>query len=308
MIVTHVARHRTYLMCPPEHYAVDYAINPWMDTSTPVDAELAVKQWEVLRETLLGLGHTVHILDPIPGLPDMVFAANGAFCVDGIVYGAHFRYPQRTAEAAAHRRWYERRTDDGWHFVAPSEINEGEGDFAYLPGAYGGLALAGYGFRTEAAAHSEAQEILGRPVVSLRLVDPHFYHLDVALAALDDANVVYYPEAFSPASRQVLRHLFPEAVLADEADAFAFGLNLVSDGRHVVLNSEAMALAAKLGAAGYLPVPVELAELKKGGGSVKCCVAELRPKVSAAQVSAQPPPPASAAQLAIVPLAIVPSI
>jgi len=65
-------------------------------------------------------------------------------------------------------------------------------------------------------------------------------------------------------------------VLADDADALAFGLNLVSDGRNVVLNSEASGLAAKLAAAGYVPVPVELSELKKGGGSVKCCIAELR--------------------------------
>src|SRR5262249_45794133 len=83
---------------------------------------------------------------------------------------------------------------------------------------------------------------LGRPVVSLRLVDPRFYHLDVALAPVDDANVAYYPEAFAPASRRVLRRLFPDAVIADEADALAFGLNLVSDGRNVVLNSAATGL------------------------------------------------------------------
>jgi N-dimethylarginine dimethylaminohydrolase len=38
----------------------------------------------------------------------------------------------------------------------------------------------------------------------------------------------------------------------------------------------ATALAGKLAAQGYLPVGVELGELKKGGGSVRCCVAELR--------------------------------
>ncbi len=190
--VTPSARSRTYLMCPPEHYVVEYAINPWMDTSAPIDTELAVKQWVGLRETLAGLGHTVHVLDPVPGLPDMVFTANGAFSVDGVVYGARFRYAQRMSEAAAHRAWYEARPDT-WRFVAPRETNEGEGDFAFVPGAYGGLVLAGYGFRTEAAAHSEAQEVLGHPVVSLRLVDPRFYHLDVALAVLDDENVVYLP-------------------------------------------------------------------------------------------------------------------
>ena len=275
MIVNRVPRPRTYLMCAPEQFVVEYAINPWMDVRTPVDTSLAVKQWDGLRQTLADLGHTVHTLRPLAGLPDMVYAANGAFSVDGVVYGARFRYPQRGGEAAAHRTFYE-TGGTGWRYVAPARTNEGEGDFAYLPGAFGGLVLAGYGFRTEVAAHAEAQDVLGRPVVSLRLVDQRFYHLDVALAALDDANIVYHPPAFSEASQRVLRALFPDAVLADETDALAFGLNLVSDGRHVVLNSSATGLAAKLARHGYLPVPVDLDELKKGGGGVKCCVAELR--------------------------------
>jgi arginine dihydrolase len=266
---------KQFLMCEPEHFAVEYAINPWMDPEQPVDTDLARRQWEGLRQTLVGLGHTVHTLAPVAGLPDMVFAANGAFTVDGVAYGARFRYPQRTAEAVAHQDFYE--ADPGWTFVAPRETNEGEGDFAYLPEAYGGLVLAGHGFRTETAAHAEAQEVLGRPVLSLRLVDPRFYHLDVALAAIDDANIAYYPGAFSESGRRVLAQLFPDAVVADEADALAFGLNLVSDGHHVVLPAEASGLAKQLEAAGYVPVGVELGELRKGGGSVKCCVAELRP-------------------------------
>jgi N-dimethylarginine dimethylaminohydrolase len=243
-------RNRTYLMCPPE-------------------------QWERLRETLVGLGHTVHLIEARPGLPDMVYAANGALVVDGTAYGARFAYAQRAAEAAAHRAFY---AAAGYRFVEPTKTNEGEGDFAYLPGVFGGgLILAGYGFRTDPAAHAEAQDALGRPVVPLRLVDPRFYHLDTALAVLDDHTIAYFPGAFAGSSRRVLRQLFPGAVIADEEDACAFGLNLVSDGRHVLLNAEATGFAAKVAAAGYQPVPVELTELKKGGGSVKCCVAELRP-------------------------------
>lgn len=264
---------RTYLMCPPEHYAIEYAINPWMEAAGDVDTELAVKQWQALRETLVAFGHTVHVLSPQPGLPDMVYAANGAFVVDGTVYGAKFRHSQRRPEAALHRKWY--AAASGWsRFVAPKEINEGEGDFVYVAGC--GLILAGYGFRTDSRAHVEAQETFGRPVVSLRLTDPRFYHLDTALAVLDDDTIAYWPGAFSESTRRILAELFPEALLADEADAEAFGLNLVSDGVNVVINSEASGMAAKLRDRGYTPVPVELGELKKGGGSVKCCVAELR--------------------------------
>jgi N-dimethylarginine dimethylaminohydrolase len=273
--IERMPRSRTYLMCPPDHFTVEYAINPWMDISVAVDAALALKQWQILRDTLSDLGHAVHVLEPQPGLPDMVYAANGAFSVDGTVYGALFRYQQRAAEATHHSLYYR---NGPWSFIDPAQVNEGEGDFAYLPGAYGGLILAGHGFRTEPAAHAEAQEALGRPVISLRLVDPAFYHLDTALAALDDRHVTYFPEAFSPASQRILAQLFPDAVIADRADAEAFGLNLVSDGRHVVLNAEATGMAAKVQAAGYVPVPVELSELKRGGGSVKCTVAELRPR------------------------------
>jgi N-dimethylarginine dimethylaminohydrolase len=260
-------------MCPPRHFAVEYAINPWMDTRATVDVDRSVRQWSALRDTLLGLGHQVHELAPVPGLPDMVYAANGGFSVDGRVYGARFRYPQREPEAAEHRAFYESL---GWRYEPAGETNEGEGDFTYLAGAYGGLILAGYGFRTEPAAPARAQEVLHRPAVALRLVDPRFYHLDTALAPLDDHTVAYYPAAFSPASQQVLRDLFPDAVIASAADAGAFGLNLVSDGRHVVLNAEARGMAQRVADAGFEPVPVDLSELKKGGGSVKCCVAELR--------------------------------
>jgi N-dimethylarginine dimethylaminohydrolase len=262
-----------YLMSPPEHFTVAYQINPWMQIDQPVDRELAVKQWDSLRTALLDLGHQVHVLPATPGLPDMVFAANGAFSVGGVVYGARFKYPQRAAEADAHRVFYE--LAGVWKYVEPTQVNEGEGDFAYVPGRQ--LILAGYGFRTEPGAHAEAQEVLGRQVVSLRLVDDRFYHLDTALAVLDDERITYYPGAFSTSSQQVLAQLFPDAVLADEADALAFGLNLVSDGRTVLLNSEASAFAGKLAAAGYRPVQLNLGELKRGGGSVKCCVAELRP-------------------------------
>jgi N-dimethylarginine dimethylaminohydrolase len=261
-------------MCPPEHFTVEYAINPWMETGTPVDAELAYKQWTGLREALVAAGHTVDVLPAQAGLPDMVFAANGAFSVDGRVYGARFRYPQRAAEADLHRDYYD---TGGWTYIEPQHVNEGEGDFAYVPGVLGGLILAGHGFRTATAAHFEAQEVLGHPVVSLTLVDPRFYHLDTCLAALDDTNITYYPGAFSPSTQEALRRLFPDAVLADEADALAFALNLVSDGRNVFLNTESGAFAGKLSAAGYQPVLIELGELKKGGGSVKCCIAELRP-------------------------------
>jgi N-dimethylarginine dimethylaminohydrolase len=265
---------RHYLMCEPVHYTVSYEINPWMDKTRFTDADLAVRQWRTLRDTYLDLGHTVETIDPIPGLPDMVYAANGATMVDGVVYSARFRYAERAPEGPAYQKWF---ADRGYVTHTAAQTNEGEGDLLTV----GDLVLAGTGFRTDRAAHAEAQELFGRPVVSLELVDPHYYHLDTALAVLSstpsDPQIAYYPPAFSSGSQSVLRQLFPDAVIATEQDARALGLNAVSDGQNVVVAPGATDLAAALRERGYTPIPVDTSELLKGGGGAKCCTLEIRP-------------------------------
>jgi N-dimethylarginine dimethylaminohydrolase len=137
--------------------------------------------------------------------------------------------------------------------------------------------LAGYGFRTERQAHAEIATLVGMPVVSLELVDPRFYHLDTALAVLDDTTIAYYPPAFSDEARAQLLELFPDAIEVGGADANVLGLNAVSDGLNVVLPAAATGFAEQLRAAGFRPIGVDLSELLKGGGSVKCCTLEVYP-------------------------------
>ncbi len=105
-VTRRVASPRSYLMCPPEYFAVTYAINPWMRPQDPVDAGLAMRQWTALRATYESLGHRVSVIEPVPGLPDMVFAANGATVIDHAVLGVRFRYPERAAEAGAYSSWF----------------------------------------------------------------------------------------------------------------------------------------------------------------------------------------------------------
>ena len=184
----------------------------------------------------------------MPGLPDMVYAANGATVVDGTVLAARFRHPQRAAEAVAHATWFRRAAA---RVVEPEFVNEGEGDLLVV----GDLILAGHGFRTDPRAHAEAARVFGREVVSLELVDPRYYHLDTAVAVLDATTIAWLPEAFRPASRAVLQERFPDAVVADAADAAVLGLNAVSDGRHVVLPVRADPAGRRGGRARVRPRP-----------------------------------------------------
>jgi N-dimethylarginine dimethylaminohydrolase len=261
---------RRYAMCPPTYFDVSYRINPWMHPDEPVDQGRVLEQWEALRRTYESLGHDVLIIEPLPGQPDMVFSANGGFIVDGTAITSRFRFPQRRGEEMAFERWFQ--TQGFERVLRPSSINEGEGDFALV----GELILAGTGFRTEPEAHRDVQEVLGRPVVTLLLVDPRYYHLDTALAVLDEHQVMYYPGAFSAGSRRVLERLVPDAVLASTADAAVLGLNATSNGHHVVLPGEAAGLAKQLADRGYEPVPVDVSELRKAGGGPKCMTLELR--------------------------------
>jgi len=260
---------RRFLMCRPTYFAVTYRINPWMDPTAPYDNALAVSQWENLRRTFLDLGHTVDLIEPLPGLPDMVFAANGATVVDGKVLAVQFRDAERADEAPAYRSWFE---SNGFEVYDSKHTNEGEGDILLA----GDVLLAGTGFRTAHAAHAQTQEVFGRPVITLQLVDPAYYHLDTALCVLDGGTIAYLPSAFSPGSQAVLRRLFPDAVIATPADAAVLGLNAVSDGHTVVLPAQATALQAALRGRGYETIGIDLSELRKAGGGPKCCTLEVR--------------------------------
>ncbi len=266
---TRTATKRTVLMCRPDYFTVVYRINPWMDPGVPTDTALAVRQWEVLYQTYVDLGFEVLLVEPIDGLPDMVYAANGGFVIDNIAYGASFTHAERQPEGPAYMHWFRA---NGFDVRVPVEVNEGEGDFLLVKG----VILAGTGFRSASNSHEEVASIYGREVVSLNLVNPSFYHLDTAIAVLDHDNIAYLPSAFDEASRAKLVSLFPDAVVVTEEDAAVLGLNSFSDGYNVVIANRAKDFERQLRERGYNPIGVDLSELLLGGGGVKCCTLELR--------------------------------
>jgi N-dimethylarginine dimethylaminohydrolase len=274
-VPTRVASHRTILMCRPDFFTVSYRINPWMHPEDPTDTSKAVAQWQTLYDTYVGLGFDVELIDPIDGLPDMVYSANGGFVLDGKAYGASFTYPERQPEGPAYMEWF---GANGYDVKAPEQINEGEGDFLLV----GDVILAGTGFRSDSTSHEELAAIFGRPVITLKLINPSFYHLDTAIAVLDPEpvdghnNIAYLESAFDEPSLAILRERYPDAILVSEEDAAILGLNSYSDGYNVVIAARAKGFEKQLRERGYNPIGVDLSELLLGGGGVKCCTLELR--------------------------------
>nr|WP_233201808.1 dimethylargininase [Cryobacterium sp. Y11] len=256
-------------MCKPQYFTVVYRINPWMDPALPTDTSLAVAQWQTLYDTYVGLGYDVQLIEPVDGLPDMVYAANGGFVIDNQAYGAKFAHVERQPEGPAYMDWF---GANGFDVRVPAQTNEGEGDFLLV----GDVILAGTGFRSDSNSHAELSIIAGRPVITLRLINPSFYHLDTAVAVLDDTNIAYLPSAFDAPSLAILAERYPDAIIVTEEDASILGLNSYSDGYNVVIAARAKDFERQLRARGYNPIGVDLSELLLGGGGVKCCTLELR--------------------------------
>ena len=259
---------RRYVMCPPTYFAVTYRINPWMDPREAVDNRRAQRQWGRLHQTLVALGHDIELLTPQPDLPDMVFAANAGIIVGGRAMVPRFRHRERRAESAHYARAFAAL---GIAEIQQAEhVNEGEGDFRLV----GERLLAGTGPRSDPASAREVSEYFGLPTVAFTLIDPRLYHLDTALAVIDERTIAYYPPAFDTASRGMLHDLHPDAIVADAEDAQSLALNLISDGHTVLMAPGHDRLAHALAERGLRVLPVDTAELRKAGGGAKCCVLE----------------------------------
>ena len=258
-------------MCPPTYFGVEYSINPWMEPDRPVSQERAVRQWSRLRDELVALGHDVTTMRPHPKLPDLVFAANGGIAIGARALVPRFRHAERAPEVAC---FADAMGELGIRDIRTARhVNEGEGDFRLV----GRRILGGYGLRSDRRAVDEVADFFELPVVPLRLVDPRFYHLDTALAVLDERTIVYWPGAFDASARDALQQLFPDAIRASEPDAEALGLNMISDGSTVIMSPECPALCAAIADRGFDVIPLATDELRKAGGGAKCCVLEWHP-------------------------------
>lgn len=258
------------LMCPPDYYGIEYEINPWMRREHPPDHALAQAQWRDLHEIIISMPEvSVELIEPVSGLPDMVFTANAGLVKDNLFISSRFRFPQREGESEHFEKWFA-----GHDYVVdrlPDELKfEGAGDVLRA----GGTWYGGYYFRSAPLAHADVSELLGEEVIPLRLTDGRFYHLDTCFLPVGD-SLVYYPGAFDDYSLAVIKDRFPDAIEVNSAEAALFACNSVVIGNWVIMNAGSPRLCSQLTALGYDCVTTDLSEFLKAGGAAKCLTLEI---------------------------------
>jgi ornithine--oxo-acid transaminase len=264
----------TFLMCPPTLYDVNYVINPWMAGNVKRSSrQRAVEQWTALHGAMTRVAD-VRLVEPQLGSPDMVFTANAGLLRDGVVALSSFYHPERQGEEPHFRRWFE---DAGFEVRDVPRVTpfEGEGDALFE--ADGSRLWAGHGPRTDAESHRQLTNLWDVEVVSLKLVDPRFYHLDTCFCPLSGGEAMYYPAAFDGESlgRIEARYSKAKRICVPEEDAVRFACNAVNVGRKILLNRVSAELVAELEGRGYEVAQVELTEFLKAGGAAKCLVMRL---------------------------------
>ncbi|MGB5258485.1 MAG: arginine deiminase-related protein [Woeseiaceae bacterium] len=267
-------KNEKILMCAPDYFNVDYVINPWMaGHEESMSLEAAKRQWATLRDTISEFAEVVTI-SPQPDLPDMVFTANA-----GVVYGdkaiaSHFMPQERRGEERFFKKWF---AENGFSLLDLDEKIGFEGAGDCLLDRRGSWLWTGYGFRTEIEAHEEIRRFFDIEVVSIRLTDARFYHIDTCFCPLTDGFLMYHPPAFDYESRIAIESRIPphKRIIVDTMDAGNFACNAVNIGDRVILNKASEPLKARLMLAGFRVHEVELSEFLKAGGSAKCLTLKL---------------------------------
>jgi N-dimethylarginine dimethylaminohydrolase len=258
---------RHLLLCPPDHYGIEYEINPWMSRARGAEVEIAKAQWKGLFEKLSSLDCQIDLITPQPKLPDMVFTANAGLTIGKRFIPSNFRHAERSGEAPHFARWMKEHSYEViW--LPENFYFEGEGDALFA----GDTLFCGYKFRSDINSHRAVADILGCLVISVELVDPRFYHLDTCFSPLPDGGAVWFPAAFDEYGQRAIREHVPDLIDVAEEEAAHFSCNAVVLERDVVLPEGAPKLVKALRDRGFNCHSLPMTEFLKAGGACKCLV------------------------------------
>lgn len=257
------------LMCRPSHFSVDYIINPYMQPHS-VDIQKAMSQWLALVKCLESLGIRVRVIEQKPGVPDMVFATDQGIMHGGKMLLANFRYKERQKERLYYREWF---IKNKYEIKELSNVFSFEGGDALF---IDDMLIVGTGFRAGVAGCEEIASTLNIDVMPLRLINPAFYHLDMAFLPLDSDTAFYYPPAFSNNSKNLLKRIIPNLYPFTKFEADHYAANSFVTGRDVVVQAGIPTFNAKLKKLGKKVHEIDVSEYKKAGGGIHCMINTLK--------------------------------
>lgn len=271
------------IMVNPEHFRVEYAINPYMKDASgalnKIDTKKAIAQWNNLKSTYEKLGFEVLVLDGDKTLPDMVFAANqsfpflantkGAKSVKSVVL-SRMRSEFRRPEVAYFKKLYGKLGYEVHELKNDTVSFEGNGDA--LPHYPYNLVWGGYGERTSPEVYSELSERFKLNFAVLKLVNKNFYHLDTCFSILNENTVVIQPEAFEAEGLSLIEAVFKNVIKTDiDENLNFFACNCHSpDGKHVITHKGTKKFLKQLETLNFKVIEVDTGEYLKSGGSVFC--------------------------------------
>lgn len=263
---------KRFLMCEPRFFEVCYVINPWMEGNLgKVNSELAQQQWKNLYGIVSGLA-SVSLIEPVAGLPDMVFTANAGLIHKKEVIVSSFRHTERRPEAKRFESFFSSLGYRVRH-LKEQTIFEGAGDALFDSQ---GRLWFGSGIRSVSDALDEIVEVFDVEACGLELTDPHWYHLDTAFCPLPQGRAIAYKKAFAAKSVAALDAAFGEDIIwVSETDARNFACNAISIGRSVILHRASAELKSALEQRGLEVIEADVSEFLKAGGACKCLTLEI---------------------------------
>lgn len=270
------------LVGPPDHFDIVDVRNEHMkDQVGNVRHDLAWDQWKRFCQSIIQLGLKVHQIEVEPDQVDAVFTANPSLSTSDrrgnprIILG-RMNHPNRIPETEFHLKAY---TELGLQCdELPSTITTWEGNGDTLRDLTRPLLWCGLGPRSEFAGHIAAAEILDLDLALLELPDPRYYHLDTALAILNESTIAIVADAFNSEGLELLNGAFENLIEVDpqEAQHRLAGNMWSPDGSHVLISSQTPVTSANLKAHGFRVIETETDEFLKSGGSVFCMRQEIR--------------------------------
>lgn len=234
-----------------------------------VNPGLAKLQWNKLKETYDLLGIEVKLLKPHPHVPDLVFTANAGLVKGKKAVLSNFRYPERQPEEKYNEEWF-KENDFEVLKLDPSIKFEGEGDALFFQEKL----VCGSGFRSDPQAATDIAKLLNIEAISVKQVDPRFYHIDLCFLPIENF-IVYYPGAFDVSSQTKIKSLTNERFELTEEEALKFSTNSFVVDHTLIGPSYSERFLDFLKEKGYHTIQLDLSEFTKAGGGAKCLTLNL---------------------------------